>query len=73
MGKRDDPKHSLDALHIFAQNTKGLRDNSFMLKNISNKLFSIPPKDKIPKNYLILDISQVQNRKWLETCGLATL
>ena len=54
--QREDRKYPLHALHVFTENTPS-----------PNKLFSIPVKDKIPKYFSILDISEVQNRNQSET------
>ena len=54
--QREDRKYPLHALYVLIKNTPS-----------SNKLFSIPVKDKIPKYCSILDISEVQNRNQSET------
>ena len=54
--QREDRKYPFHALHVFTENTPS-----------TNKLFSIPVKDKIPKYCSILDISEVQNRNQSET------
>lgn len=61
--QREDTKHPLYVLHIFAENSPAQRNNSFMLKNIPNKLLSIPAKDEIPEYFSNSDVSEVLNRK----------
>ena len=60
-------------IKVFPENAPAQTHNSFILKNIPNKLFSKPAKNEIPKNSSISNISEVQYRKQSETGGLVTL
>ena len=61
--QKHDLKYPLYACHILAVNVPSQEHDSFKLKNIPNKLFSIPAKVQILEHCSISDLSETQNQK----------